>query len=73
MKEGSGKRDILSRPAGKKATAQPRSALRNEPKLVPVPLPEGVRHQRVGVKRRNVPRISKNSNNSSRRFRSAAT
>ena len=48
MKEGPGKRDILSRPASKKAAARPRSAPRNEPKPVPVPLPEGVRHQRVG-------------------------
>ena len=46
MKEGPRKRDILSRPASKKAAARPRSAPRNEPK--PVPLPEGVRHQRVG-------------------------
>ena len=43
-----GKRDILSRPASKKAAARPRSAPRNEPKPVPVPLPEGVRHQRAG-------------------------
>ena len=48
MKEGLGKRDILSRPASKKAASRPRSAPLNEPKLVPVPLPEGVRHQRVG-------------------------
>ena len=48
MKEGPGKRDILSRPASKKAAARLRSAPRNEPKPVPVPLPEGVRHQRVG-------------------------
>ena len=48
MKEGPGKRDILSRPASKKAAARPRSAPRNEPKPVPVPLSEGVRHQRVG-------------------------
>ena len=48
MKEGPRKRDILSRPASKKAAARPRSAPRNEPKPVPVPLPEGVRHQRVG-------------------------
>ena len=48
MKEGPGKRDILSRPASKKAAARPRSAPRNEPKPVPVPLPEGVRHQRAG-------------------------
>ena len=48
MKEGPGKRDILSRPASKKAAARPRSAPPNEPKPVPVPLPEGVRHQRVG-------------------------
>ena len=48
MKEGPGKRDILSRPASKKAAVRPRSAPLNEPKLVPVPLPEGVRHQRVG-------------------------
>ena len=47
MKEGPRKRDILSRPASKKAAARPRSAPRNEPKPVPVPLPEGVRHQRV--------------------------
>ncbi len=46
MKEGPRKRDILSRPASKKAAARLRSAPRNEPK--PVPLPEGVRHQRVG-------------------------
>ncbi len=46
MKEGPGKRDILSRPASKKAAVRPRSAPLNEPK--PVPLPEGVRHQRVG-------------------------
>ena len=75
MKEGPGKRDILSRPASKKAASRPRSAPLNEPKLVPVPLPEGVRHQRVPVKRRNVPRprISRNLSNSSRRPRSAAT
>ena len=48
MKEGPGKRDILSRTASKKAAARPRSAPPNEPKLVLVPLPEGVRHQRVG-------------------------
>ena len=48
MKKGPGKRDILSRPASKKAAARPRSAPRNEPKPVPVPLPEGVGHQRVG-------------------------
>ena len=48
MKEGPGKRDILSRPASKKAAARPRSAPRNEPKPVPVPPSEGVRHQRVG-------------------------
>ena len=48
MKEGPGKREILSRPASKKAAARPRSAPRNEPKPVPVRLPEGVRHQRVG-------------------------
>ena len=48
MKEGPRKRDILSRPASKKAAARPRSAPRNEPKPVPVPLPEGVRYQRVG-------------------------
>ena len=48
MKEGPRKRDILSRPASKKAAARPRSAPRNEPKPVPVPLPEGVRHQRAG-------------------------
>ena len=48
MKEGPRKRDILSRPASKKAAARLRSAPRNEPKPVPVPLPEGVRHQRVG-------------------------
>ena len=44
MKEGPGKRDILSRTASKKAAARPRSAPPNEPKLVLVPLPEGVRH-----------------------------
>ena len=48
MKERPRKRDILSRPASKKAAARPRSAPRNEPKPVPVPLPEGVRHQRAG-------------------------
>ena len=48
MKEGPGKRDILSRPASKKASARPRSAPRNEPKPVPVSPSEGVRHQRVG-------------------------
>ena len=48
MKEEPEKRDILSRSASKKAAVRPRSALLNEPKLVPVPLPEGVRHQRVG-------------------------
>ena len=48
MKEEPEKRDILSKPASKKAAARPRSAPLNEPKLVPVPLPEGVRHQRVG-------------------------
>ena len=48
MKEGPGKRDILSRAASKKAASRPRSAPLNEPKLVLVPLPEGVRHQRVG-------------------------
>ena len=34
MKEGPRKRDILSRPASKKAAARPRSAPRNEPKPV---------------------------------------
>ncbi len=48
MKEGPGKRGVLSRPASKKAAARPLSAPRNEPKLVPVSLSEGVRHQRVG-------------------------
>ena len=48
MKEGPRKRDILSRPASKKAAARPRSAPRNESKPVPVPLPESVRHQRAG-------------------------
>ena len=37
MKEGPGKRDILSRAASKKAVVRPRSAPLNEPKLVPVP------------------------------------
>ena len=56
MKEGPGKRDILSRTASKKAAARPRSAPPNEPKLVLVPLPEGVRHQRVGqTTERSVP------------------
>ncbi len=48
MKEGPGKRNILSRPASKKASARPRSAPRNEPKPVPVSPSEGVRHQRAG-------------------------
>ncbi len=48
MKEGPRKRDILSRPASKKAAARPRSAPRNESKPVPIPLPESVRHQRAG-------------------------
>ena len=43
MKEGPGKRGVLSRPASKKAAARPLSAPRNEPKLVSVSLPEGVR------------------------------
>ncbi len=48
MKEGPGKKDFLSRPASKKAAARPRPAPLNELKLVPVPLPKGVRQQRVG-------------------------
>ena len=51
MKEGPGKRDLLSKPASKKPPARTPPAPLNESKLVPVPLPEGVRHQRMGATR----------------------